>query len=273
MKPISFVICFAAAIILGYFFYQKPFQPGRDIGYYLGIIGSLTLLVVWAYPLGRKVKVLEKVKILERMVETGLWLNLHIILGILGTILVFYHASFRVWNYTSLAFFAFWLMVFLLINGIILMYIYAQKFGGIGTGELTTEEVKERGKFIAEALKQRGRLGINLHELSLSFYKGGKGFWGFKALGIAAFNDLFIIPLRIWRLKKRLRRDSGLPSYEAIYIAELVKKDSLFRRRVDQYEANHRLFGKWRLLHWVFSLLFLFVMVIHSVAGYLFAIK
>lgn len=189
------------------------------------------------------------------------------------SILVLYHTSFRVWNYTNLAFFAFWLMVFLLINGIIGSYIYTQRLRGVETKELTMKEIKEMSKFISDVLKQRGREDINLHEVSMSFYKGGKGFGNFKVLGIAAFNDLFIIPLKIWGLKKMLRRDLGLPSYQLAYIAELVKRDILFRRRTDQFDANQKLYERWGGVHRVFSLAFLFVMVIHSVAGYLFAIK
>ncbi|OGP29598.1 MAG: hypothetical protein A2073_05175 [Deltaproteobacteria bacterium GWC2_42_11] len=267
MKLILSAIGFGVVLILGYLFYQEPFQPGRGIGYYLGITGCLIFLFVQSYPLGKKVK------ILERMAEAGLWLNLHIILGISGTILVLYHTSFMVWNYTNLAFFAFWLMVFLLINGIIGSYIYTQRLRGIGTKELTMKEINEMSRFISEVLKERGIEDINLHEVSMSFYKGGKGFGNFKVLGIAAFNDLFIIPLKIWGFKKMLRRDLRLPSWEVVYISGLVKRYSLFRRRVDQYEVNERLFGRWQLLHRVFSLAFLFVMVIHSVTGYLFAIK
>ncbi|MBK6981907.1 MAG: hypothetical protein IPH30_10695 [Betaproteobacteria bacterium] len=74
----------------------KPYTPGSDVGYGLGLAGGLMMLALLTYPLRKHVKGLR------RMGTMKPWFQAHMVLGILGPVLVVFHTAFTVSSFNAL---------------------------------------------------------------------------------------------------------------------------------------------------------------------------
>lgn len=69
---------------------QKFFKPGDEIGYNLGLVGGLMMLVLLLYPLRKRFSFMKGLGILPQ------WFKLHMVFGILGPTLILFHATFQI---------------------------------------------------------------------------------------------------------------------------------------------------------------------------------
>jgi len=69
--------------LLGYF------NPGDDIGYWMGVVGAVMMLVVLAYPLRKHVR------FAYGWGNIRAWFWMHIVLGILGPLVILLHSNFQ----------------------------------------------------------------------------------------------------------------------------------------------------------------------------------
>lgn len=82
------------------------FSAGDGLGFWLGVTGSVLMLLTALYPLHARVGWLR-----GRTATRG-WLAAHILAGILGPIFVTYHTTVKLDRWPSLAFWLMWLVVF-----------------------------------------------------------------------------------------------------------------------------------------------------------------
>lgn len=82
------------------------FTPGNGLGFWLGVAGSILMLLTALYPLH------SRIGWLRGRTETRGWLAAHILAGILGPIFVTYHTTVKLDRWPSLAFWLMWLVVF-----------------------------------------------------------------------------------------------------------------------------------------------------------------
>lgn len=82
------------------------FSAGNGLGFWLGVAGSVLMLLTALYPLH------SRVGWLRGRTETRAWLSAHILAGILGPIFVTYHTTVKLDRWPSLAFWLMWLVVF-----------------------------------------------------------------------------------------------------------------------------------------------------------------
>lgn len=82
----------AATAVLLYFGYRFPTEqyltPQAGFGYTLGIIGGSSMLLLLVYPLRKRVRMLSFIGTTKR------WFQAHMALGIIGPVLVLFHANF-----------------------------------------------------------------------------------------------------------------------------------------------------------------------------------
>lgn len=103
--------------------FHHALKPSGSLGHGLGIAGSiLMILCVVLYILRKK---LEK---LESLGPLSLWLEIHIFLGILGPILIFFHSALK---FGGLIGIGFWLMVIAVISGILGRTCFGKYFGNL----------------------------------------------------------------------------------------------------------------------------------------------
>jgi uncharacterized membrane protein len=85
---------------------EVSLTPGVGLGFWLGVVGSIMMLLTALYPLH------SRIGWLRGRTETRGWLAAHILAGILGPIFVTYHTTVKLDRWPSLAFWLMWLVVF-----------------------------------------------------------------------------------------------------------------------------------------------------------------
>jgi hypothetical protein len=90
-------------------------KPGGERGILYGVVGTAMMTLMLAYSLRKRVRWLRRWGPLE------VWLDIHIYLGVFGSLLVVLHTSFKFGGIVSLSF---WSMVVVASSGVVGRYLY-----------------------------------------------------------------------------------------------------------------------------------------------------
>lgn len=114
-----FALAAIAMMVAGFVLRSRDlFVPGEGVGYYLGITGGVSMLLLLAYPLVKRIAFLGFQK------HSGFWLRAHMVLGTLGPLLIFYHSNFS-WGATN-SNVALLSMMVVALSGVVGRYIYTR---------------------------------------------------------------------------------------------------------------------------------------------------
>lgn len=236
-------------------------QATSDLGYALGIAGGVAMLLLFAYPLRKRVRALQQ------WGSAKPWFVVHMVLGIAGPVLILLHSGFRIGSLNAGV--ALWSMLIVAGSGVVGRFLYLLTHRGL-----------------AGEHEELGRL---LHGLGLSEARGDS-VWsdtpsvttplhrfvddardlaqrpGHDLAGhVAAF---VLLPWRR-RLEIRAARKAsrawarrGDPSHDLTAITEAYAG----ALRVAQFGRATRLFELWHVLHIPFVYLMVICAVVHIVA-------
>ena len=102
---------------------HSRFKPSGNVGHGLGFIGTLLMILSYLLYFLRK-----RLECLEFLGPLSLWLEIHIFLGILGPVLIFFHSAYALTGFMGIAF---WLMVALIVSGVFGRLLFGYCFWGI----------------------------------------------------------------------------------------------------------------------------------------------
>lgn len=86
-----FLIIVTVLMVAGYFAAtDELFKAGDDIGYNLGLVGSLMMLTLLLYPVRKRVGFMRNWIILPK------WFKWHMVVGVLGPMLIMFHSTFTI---------------------------------------------------------------------------------------------------------------------------------------------------------------------------------
>ena len=118
-------------------------SPEFGIGYWLGIIGGSMMALLLMYPLRKRFR------FLGLLGETKYWFRLHMIFGLLGPLLIFFHSNFRLGSFNSRV--AFYAMLLVAGSGIIGRHFYAGIHRGLYGRKTSLRELQND---LADAIKK-----------------------------------------------------------------------------------------------------------------------
>jgi hypothetical protein len=133
-RVILYVGVLALGMLAAWVSINRPYTPGSDLGYYLGLVGGCMMLSLLLYPLR---------KYWGRLHNAGslrIWFLMHIVFGILGPVLVLFHSVFQLRSFNAAV--AFWSMVVVAASGIIGRFLYIHVYQGLGGRHLTLDELE-----------------------------------------------------------------------------------------------------------------------------------
>lgn len=159
---------------------REIFVPGEGIGYALGIVGGSAMLLLLAYPL------VKRTKLLGNGEHSSFWFRWHMVFGILGPVLILYHSNFSTGATNSNV--ALFSMVVVALSGVIGRYIYGRVHNGMYGAKLDV------GALLARATRLVSEVEDDV---------GGAS--GVIAKALADFGEL-VLP------KKRMRTTASLAS-------------------------------------------------------------
>jgi hypothetical protein len=121
--------------LFGWFRRDRLPTAEQGIGYALGIIGSLLMLSLLLYPLRKRLRPTHWLG------SIGLWFRLHMLLGLVGPLLILFHARFT-YSATNSGV-ALLAMLIVVASGLIGRFIYGHVHRGFSQRKLETRELLE----------------------------------------------------------------------------------------------------------------------------------
>jgi len=148
------------AIIVGVF---KPYPPGSDFGYWLGLVGGSMLLSLFIYPIRKYWRPAQHFGSLR------VWFTIHIVFGICGPILILFHSSFQTKSFNAAV--ALWVMVLVVISGLVGRFVYVHMYQGLDGSQATLRDLEENLKHRADDARQGLNLVPDVREMLLDYSK------------------------------------------------------------------------------------------------------
>lgn len=248
--------------------------PESGVGYWLGIAGGSLMLLLLLYPLRKRIKGLRAIG------TVGFWFRSHMILGVVGPVLVLWHANFRLGSINSNV--ALLAMLVVAVSGVVGRYLYSKIYLGLYGRKAEVREILADADALKEAIGVDLPVADRLVEQLSAFAQLGTvapksvltGFLLVPAVSVRAS----VIRMRLiadarraivvegkrlgWSRKIRRRRLASVAELVTLHIAA-VKKAAVFAF----YE---RLFKLWHVFHLPLFFLLVIAATIHIFAAHFF---
>jgi hypothetical protein len=249
---------------------ERYITPQRGLGYWLGIIGGSMMLLLLIYS-ARK-----RAAWLHWLGGIPVWFEIHVTLGIVGPILILFHANFRLGATNSNV--ALICMLVVASSGVVGRYIYTRLHAHMDGNEDTLEQLRAVGE------------RLRAQTTSISFLPGvldaidrvEKRLIEPPKRSVGRFLHLFTGGARIviarWLVRRAIkrevenavRRESALIVRHADRIAAVARRYADRRleagRRMTEYKAYARLFSFWHVLHIPLFFMLLIAGIVHVIA-------
>ncbi|HEY7656950.1 MAG TPA: hypothetical protein VH881_08805 [Burkholderiales bacterium] len=228
------------------------YAAGTGVGYYLGVAGGAAMLLVFLYPLRKRVRFLQSWGAAKG------WFALHMACGIVAPFLILAHCSFNVGSINAGVALASLLLV--AASGIVGRFIYARIHQGLYGSRLTLAQLQAAVGITAGNVSSRLRIAPQVEERLMAFHAAierPKGFvrgaWSFLTLGTRShwlFRRCTREFARIYRTHARAngwdvtRQTRDLAAARTVIAAYLTGV-----QRVAQFSGYERLFSLWHILH------------------------
>lgn len=230
-------------------------KPSGYVGHSLGVAGSLCIIFgVGTYMARKRYRSLSRLGILKY------WLEFHIFMCILGTIMIVFHTAFKV---GGLAAVSFWSMVTVFVSGIAGRVIYLQIPRTMEGHELNLKEVREMRNDIVAKIRSSYDFDEDTFEFithSIENRSGiytGKTFPGFLK---NYFND----KISVNEVRSYLKKNN-ISGHEYSGIVSLVKDDIRLGRTIERLDNLKNMFRYWHVFHLPFAILMLIFMILHVI--------
>lgn len=263
---IGLIVMMTALFVLGRIYWdERYYVPEEGLGYWLGLVGGVMMLLAMVYGLFKHVSALRSLGWMKR------WLSLHIFFGIVGPILVLIHSTFRLGSTNAAVALISMLLVFL--SGVMGRFLYSKIHYGLGGSKAKLADVQSSLVTAGKRIKSR-----RLDAFSTSVMTHPNNL-------LAAWWDLMIFGWRSRWLVFVLRRDmrrhlKSMAKREGWSAAELYRQRKAFRyqlrtymftlRKVALFSVYERFFSFWRHAHVPLLYLLLFSGVVHVIAVHMY---
>jgi hypothetical protein len=275
LVPLTFAAVSLVALYLGW--------AGRDdghltaasgLGYWLGILGGSMMLFMMIYPLRKRVKALR------RLGSVPSWFRMHMVLGIVGPILILFHANFRLGSLNSNVSLAAMLLV--VGSGVIGRYLYAKVHKGLYGRTANVREILSDtdalkaalGADVGDDVAVAGPLQDELRDFEARALRPRQSFasslWAFVCIGflmrrsharvMRQASDLIEQDCKraalSWRQKRQ--RKNAVRLHLRLYFAAV--------RKAVRFAVFERLLALWHVLHMPLFILLVITAGIHIIA-------
>ncbi|HSC94246.1 MAG TPA: hypothetical protein VLC73_04715 [Burkholderiales bacterium] len=228
------------------------YAAGSGVGYYLGVAGGIALLLVFLYPLRKRIRFLQS------WGATKGWFALHMACGIGGPILILAHCSFQVSSINAGVALASLLLV--AASGIVGRFIYTRIHHGLYGTRLTLAQLQAAVGVNAGNVSSRLQIAPQIEERLKAFQAAierpkslAHSVWSFLTLGSRARWLLRQCTREFARAYRAHAREHGWDA--ARQTRDLAAAKTLIAtflsgvQRLAQFRGYERLFSLWHVLH------------------------
>jgi len=263
---IGLIVFMLALFIVGRIYWdERYYVPEEGLGYWLGLVGGVMMLMAMAYGLFKHIPALRTLGWMKR------WLSLHIVFGIVGPLLVLVHSTFRLGSLNGAV--ALFSMVLVFLSGVMGRFLYSKIHYGLGGSKAQLTDVQSSLVTAGKRIKSR-----RLDEFTTSVMSHPSSLLG-------AGVDLMVFGWRSRWLAFQLKRDmdrhlKSMAKRESWNTRELYRQRRAFRRQLRSYiftlrkvalfSVYERFFSFWRHAHVPLLYLLLFSGVVHVIAVHMY---
>jgi len=258
------ILGIAAALLHGWFTRASiPIDPEIGIGYWLGIVGGLMMLVLLLYSLRKRWKPMRTSG------SIGFWFRFHMLMGMLGPALILYHARFTLGAAlnSQVALFS---MLIVLGSGFIGRFFYARVHRGFSGRKLEVHALLVQLQEQMGCLSLLGPEGAHVKALLLPFEQravaAGASFWksagSLVSLGISTRTAYW----EVRSILSRLHRAKAIPSDTRKTMTRLAGEILHAVRRAAAFAFYDRMLRLWHVLHLPLLFLLLATGILHVIA-------
>lgn len=246
------------------------FKAGDTVGYNLGLIGGITMLLLFTYPLRKYVRGLQ------RLGKVKWWFLVHMVLGIGGPMLIVVHSTFRIGSLNAAV--AMYSMLVVAGSGVVGRFLYLRVHRGLDGGKTSLRQLQVRAGF--DQTEARSRLAFapaverRLQDFEDRVTQVRPSLPG-------TLWRIFVLPMEqraVYRAcvaglddpLSQVAARRGWSDADRARHARLARK--LVRRylaavaRVAQFDAYVRMFALWHVAHVPFVYLLVISSVVHVIA-------
>jgi hypothetical protein len=248
--------------------------PEHGTGYWLGIAGASALVLLLLYPLRKRMRLLRVIG------SVGAWFRIHMLLGLLGPVLILFHANFKFGSTNSNV--AMISMLTVAISGIAGRYLYGKIHLGLyGRRAALNDVVADVDVLqlaLGDVLPGTDHFTAQLKSLTQDATRPRTGI-------IASTGAWFALSHRIRRCRRLLRADvDRMIATQGTQLGwswrtrrqhrQAVRRDleSYFvaTKRAAAFAVFERLFALWHVLHLPLFVLLIITMTLHVIAVHTF---
>ncbi len=272
------VLSFLLIIIVLYVGWQirdeKYIVAESGIGYALGIVGSVMMLMLLLYPLRKRVR------FMKRWGKTRYWFIAHLTLGALGPVFILFHSNFNIGSMNSSVALMSTLLVAL--SGFVGLNIYRKIHYSLFSKRATLKELQEGSKINRDNLSIVFDYAPKLQHQILTFeaaaltpsYNIMQSIWRLLIIGV--WTQWTHIILLLW-LRRALRVAARHAGWSA---AERKRQSRIARRHLSvhlitilktaEFSFYERLFAFWYIFHLPLLLLLVIAATFHVFAVHMY---
>ena len=251
-------VVMTAAVAFGWLHrHDSWIDPHHGVGYALGIIGSVMMLVLLGYPLRKRMRVPR-----WPVGSVGFWFRFHMLLGLFGPLAILYHSRFS-WGALNSAF-AMGSMIVVASSGLVGRYFYARVHRGYSDRKL---EVRSLRADMEQLIAGMERAGLS-HEVAVGVLQP------FEARAVAAGATFWSSAAAVltlgWQTRRAARRlHHSLSEFNEATARDLrdgIKDYFEAVRRAAEFAFYDRLLRLWHLLHLPLFFLLVAAVILHIIA-------
>jgi hypothetical protein len=248
--------------------------PVSGVGYWLGIAGSSLMLLLLLYPLRKRVRSLRGIG------PVTFWFRTHMILGVLGPVLVLWHANFSFGSINCSV--ALVTMLVVAISGIIGRYLHSKinlrMHGRKAEAREVEADADELRGFIGTDPQVADRIIAQLDDFAQLGTAAPKGvLGGLVLLSVIGWRGSVVRMRLIAHARqviavegKRRRRSRQVQNLQLAGVTDFVTQHIGAAKRAATFAFYERLFRLWHVFHVPLFVLLVIVAIIHVFASHFF---
>jgi len=264
LLPVVTAVC-AVALGVGYHLRDEMYlTPDAGLGYGLGVAGLTAMAALLLYSLRKRARALWSLGPLRH------WFHVHMLLGVLGPVMILFHANFEARSMNAAV--ALWAMLIVAGSGFIGRFAYARVHLGLFGQRETLRDVMARANESRSAL----------HRALSAVPSVAKCVTEFEAQVLEPPRDVFAELWRVVLLGHRTRKvqrrarallrdvpPASLPA-SADAVARALGSHLRLVRRVAEFGFYERVLALWHALHVPLCVVLFIAAAIHVVAVHLY---
>ena len=226
-------------------------KPGGRLGHTLGIAGSTLMVLMLGYSLRKRAGALRRLGPMSR------WLDIHMLFGVVGPLLVVLHSSFKVQGLVALSF---WSMIIVAASGVFGRYLYLQIPRTRAGEEMNLAALERVDAALSERLRGDFRLSDDTIARLEALATGPPVTGGLTRTLLRMLTDDLT---RGSRLRAFSRACRGVPAPVRREFEGVLHAKADARRRILLWSRLHDLFHYWHVAHKPFAIVMYVFMLLH----------